>query len=289
MIEEDANGRDPFDYLDSLDPKEMSLFAAEKAMYGEIVRDVEDIMTEYFTKWDDRKHKDHIQYIGFNEKFAEHSFEVEVAPGLILEGKIDAIAEATRRGGFWLVEHKSFNRRPSDDDRWRNLQSSSYKEVAKILGLPPVDGFCWDYVWSKPPKLPKELSSGGFSQARLETLPGVLRRFLRENGQSLSEYKKLMDQAKFHRDTWFFRVFAPVSRDVSARVFDDFISTAVEMSERHGTCQDMNIERHCSWCDYEPVCRAILQGLDHKYVKETQYEKSRKPDEDEGPDFEATA
>ena len=34
----------------------------------------------------------------------------------------------------------------------------------------------------------------------------------------------------------------------------------------------MNIERHCSWCDYEPLCRARLQGNDFDFIKERQYE-----------------
>jgi hypothetical protein len=43
----------------------------------------------------------------------------------------------------------------------------------------------------------------------------------------------------------------------------------------------MNIGRHCSFCDFEMLCRAEIQGSDVDYLKEREYvARKEKPEED---------
>src|SRR4051812_41513611 len=46
MLEAHANSRDPFRVLTKIERENRKLFAAEKELYGDIVQDVEYIMTE---------------------------------------------------------------------------------------------------------------------------------------------------------------------------------------------------------------------------------------------------
>lgn len=276
MIEADANGNDPFEVLEAINLKDAKLFAAEREEYGEIIEDVGSIMGEYFDHWE---REGSMRYLEIDGRSAEHQFEIEILPGVIWNGKIDALGEANKLR--WLVEHKTFKRKPTDDDRWRNLQSVSYFRAMDILGWPSVDGTCWDYVWSKPPLRPQLLASGKLSQKKMDTLPSTVRSAIKSYGLNPRDYRDYIKSTEENRKQWFSRIYTPVSEAVKEEVFTDFINTVDEMAERHGKVSDRNIERHCTWCDFEPLCRARLQGLDYEYVKERQYETSTgRPDED---------
>ena len=275
MIEADANGHDPFDVLRSLDPKQLKLFASEKQAYGELLQDVSDIMEEYFNHWENSG----LTYIRKAGKAAEHSFEIEIVPGILWNGKIDAIARSENRLR-WLVEHKTFNRKPSDDDRWRNLQSVSYFRAMDILGWKPVDGTLWDYIWSKPPRRPALLKDGTLSKKNIETLPVAVAAAIKEYGLDPKKYREYKRSTAANRKLWFQRIYTPVKPEVSKLVFDDFVSSAKEMRDMHGKACEKNIERHCTWCDFEPLCRAQLQGNDFDYIKEREYEISTRPEQE---------
>lgn len=277
MIETHFNGDDPFEWLEKQRKKMGKTFKVLSDEYGELIRDVSDIMEDYFDHWE----SDGLEPVFIGNKAAEHEFEIEFPHmGITWTGKIDAFG--LRNDLNWLVEHKSFNRKPSVDDRWRNLQSTSYSRAVDILGWDPVDGTCWDYVWSKPPAEPKVLQSGELSQAKLDTLPNVARRTVKKLGLDRKKYKGYFDKIKLNRGKWFDRVYTPLQTEVVDLLFEDFLTSAREMSERHGQAKTMNIERHCTWCDYEPLCRARLEGGDYEYVKERNYEKSKKPKLEKG-------
>lgn len=279
MIELDAEGDDPFTALD-ISLADKSLFAVEKAEYSEVIEDVGAIMGEYFPYWEENSD---MRYVRRKGRSAEHHFEIEILPDVIFNGKIDALGKTGLRNStqLWMVEHKSFARKPNADDRWRNLQSVSYFRAMDIMGWPKVDGTCWDYVWSKAPRKPGLLASGAMSQKNIDTLPSAVELAIKEHGLDRSEYKGFIEKTKVHQKQWFQRIYTPVQESVSEMIFDDFVNTVKEMVENHGKKSDMNIERHCSWCDYEPLCRAKLEGLDVDYVMERQYEKSNRKEDEE--------
>lgn len=270
MIERDAEGEDPMSVLEELDVESLKLFAAEKAEYGAIIEDTTRIMSEYFAHWGEDQNPLHPARI--KGRSAEHSFDIEILPDIVWNGKIDMIG---RRSGLrWLVEHKSFKRRPNDDSRWRNLQSVSYFKAMEMLGWPAVDGVCWDYIWSKAPIFPGLLQNGQLSQKSIDTLPSSVMEAIRAHKKQAKDYPALLKQAKDNRSKWFFRVYTPVNEEVKESIFTEFVDTIKEMADNHGVKKDMNPENHCAWCDFEPLCRARLQGLDYEFTKERQYEKS---------------
>lgn len=267
MLEADANGDDPFELLEKIDLDNMKLFTVEKEQYGEIVENVGLIMEEYFNYWPEKD----LRFLRRDGKSAEHSFEIEILDGILWNGKIDAVGR-TPNGLKWLVEHKTFTKKPNEDERWRNLQSSTYIRANDLLGwFPNIDGTLWDYIRSKDPAQPGVLADGKLSSKAIDSLPSAIRAAIRRHGLSPRDYKPLIGKMETNRSNWFDRIHTPVSREVVDRVFDDFLNTVREMSERHGKCSDMNIERHCSWCDYEQLCRAELTGGDVDYLKKKEY------------------
>lgn len=281
MLERHINGDDPMDYLVELqaDVAQMKLFAQEREEYGDIITDVADIITDYIEHYQD----DGLRFVRKKGRGAEHSFEIEIMRDVIWNGKLDAIA-VTPNKLRWLVEHKTFTRRPSDDDRWRNLQSVTYFRANDILGWQPLDGALWDYIKSKPPAIPGLLKDGSLSSKNIDTLPSTIRRVIAEQeGADETAYAWLMEKAERNRSEYFERIHTPVNRAVADMVFADFEATVREMVDKHGKCSDMNIDKHCGWCDYEPLCRAKLQGLDVDYMMEREYTNGStdKKDDDE--------
>lgn len=265
-IEASIEGDDPLELLDNISFEKGKYFAAEREAYGEILEDVRIIIAEYLEYYKD----DGLRYVRINKRSAEHEFNVEIAPGVELTGKLDAVAKTPNRLR-WLMEHKSFSKAPNEDDYWRNLQSVTYIRAMEILGWPKVDGTLWDFVHSKAPSAPQILKSGSLSKKALNSLPTKVLQVIAHHGLDPDDYPTLIASAENNRRRYFHRVFTPVKADVVDMVFNDFLHTAVEMSRAPEDEKQKNIDKHCSWCDFEAICRAELQGLDVEYVKEKEY------------------
>lgn len=276
MIEAHANSEDPYRVLRVAEKKQGKLFRAEYELYGNIIDDVRIIMTDYFAH-----HKaDDITYVKLNGQYAEHEFNVPIADGITVTGKIDAFA--TRNRLRWLVEHKTFGKQvPDEDARWRDLQSSVYVRIGEMLGWPRVDGLLWDYIRSKPPQTPEFLKSGRVARRMIDTLPTKVREFVAANKRQVGDdAERLMSMAKKNQERYFRRVYVPTKPDVIDKVFADFTETAREMRDLHGKRRARSIDRHCSWCDYESLCRAELRGGDVDFIKEKDFEVSKRKDQE---------
>lgn len=270
MIELNVNKKDPFDALNQAEKDIGKVFKAERDSYLAIIDDAETIMSAYLDYWEN----DPLEYVRKKRSASEHEFEILIDDGLVWTGKIDALG-VTPNKLRWLVEHKSFTREPSDDDRWRNLQSSTYIRANDILGWEPLDGTCWDYIRSKTPGVPQMLTSGKLSSKAIVTLPSVYEQAVEDAGLNLADYAKPLAKIEADQEKWFFRVHTPVGKDVVDELFGDFTRVAKEMRDQGTKHQDRSIGQHCGWCDYEGLCRARMQGLDYDFVKEREYETSK--------------
>lgn len=284
MIEADANGDDPFELLDSINLKDQKLFQAEREMYGEIVEDVRCIMTDYFDYWS--KSDKSVIYLRKNKRSAEHEFELEIGNDLIVTGKIDAAVKS--RAMKWIMEHKSFSRVPNEDDRWKSVQSSIYIRVSSMMGWwTGLEGTLWDYVYSKPPAIPNLLQNGKVSEAKLNSLPSRVKAFLATQGAKPKDYPKLMSYVKENRERYFFRVYTPINERVVEDTWADFVSAAEEIRDFGLIKKDRTVDKHCSWCDYEKLCRGEVLGLDLDYIMEREYEHKTEENEPEVSEVES--
>lgn len=285
MIEAHAQGEDPNGVLDQISFDNEKLFTAEREMYGDIVEDIRTIMAEYFVY-----HGNSLRMIPVPDeedglRFAEHEFAVpleELVPktdrarvqGIVFKGQVDGLAKTRANGLRWLMETKTHDNKPGEDERWRNVQTIVYRRVVLHLEwVKTLDGVCWNYIKSKPPTRPQVLKDGSrLSAQKVTTLPSVVREVLREAGLREEDHDEILQRAVESRRDYFDRIFSPVSEIVADNVFRGFVDTACEMRDDVGKWKrDMNVGRHCSWCDYEPLCRTELTGGDVDFVAEREY------------------
>lgn len=277
VLEVDANGGQPFKALTTA-TKEQKLFASEREELEQIAGDVRVIMRDYFEYWDQAPANKQLLPIKRKGKSAEHQIFVSIAPAIQLEVRLDLLAERGS-GGIFLVDHKTFRQKPSDDHRWRSLQANLYKKAADLAEI-KLDGMCWNYIRSKPPTLPQVNKNGSLSLKRLDTLPGALKIFAK--AQKLEIPSRMMDTAIKNRSSWFMRDFMAFRGTTVKLMFEDFVETARDMAQNLGVQKAKTIDRHCDWCEMEAICRAELQGGDVKYIKEKEYttREQRKKDEE---------
>lgn len=271
-----AEGEEPMDKLKQIAKDNAKLFRSAKEEYGDIVEDVRQIMTTYFDYYDEKE----LRYIRINGRSSEHKFEIDLdeVPGAILTGKIDGFGRTPNKLQ-WMIEHKTFKRTPSEDQYWRNVQSSVYIKVTDILGWVKggIEGMVWDYIHNKPPTRPAILKGSRgknvpqISRAKINTLPITVEEMIAELGADQRQYTEFLKGVDENLASWFFRIHTPVDPVVVDHIWDDFLSTVQQMMDFSHKLKDKTIEQHCGWCDFEPICRAELQGDDVDYVIERQY------------------
>jgi hypothetical protein len=149
-----------------------------------------------------------------------------------------------------------------------------------------VDGTCWDYVKSKPPTKPEILKSGAMSTKMIDSLPGAVMSVLEENGLDPKLYDEFIAVMRKNRPSYFQRIYTPTKKIIVDEIFEDFKATAIEISELHGKSNTRTIDLHCDYCDFEPICRAELLGLDGDFIKEREYTKDEKTGSEDTPQSE---
>ena len=264
-----ASGGDPFKVLDEIPLEQIQLFDAEREHYGNVIEDLTYLFEDYLDYWE----KEPLVYLKHDKRTAEHPFEITLAHDIKVKGTIDAVTRY--RDYDWLTEHKNHRVIPNADERWRNVQSAVYVRVLQILGWREIEGTCWDYIRTKAPTRPRLLKDGTVSEREIDTLPNVVNDVLRSLKKSPAAYKKLVDSARANASNYFQRVYTPLKNHVLDTIWSDFLRSAREMRDTNfDRPQVRTIGRHCGYCQFEPLCRAALQGADEEAVMEMEYEPS---------------
>lgn len=270
ICEADFEGEDWEEVLNQIEFDNKKMFRREIEMYGNIVEDMRDIMTDYFRFWEDSPSA--VKAIKHDGRRSEFEFRIELDDALWFTGRIDSVVKS--KGMRWVMEHKTFSRMPGEDERWRSVQAAVYFRALEEIGFPRIDGVLWDYISSKPPSVPGELTATGkISQKKIDSVPSRLRRWIRDNDMDRSEFKKLMVSTKANLPNRFIRLFSPVKRPVVDMIWDDFVETARDIQENHDKRKAMNVGRHCAWCDYQPLCKALMTGADVDWLIKRDYPK----------------
>lgn len=267
MKEQLAQGEDPFTVLEEIPRQDLEAYEDEPERYGDIINDLRFIYEAYIDYWRDRQ----LVYLKHDGKIAEFPFQIELPKtGILVKGTIDAVTKYRKMN--WLTEHKNHKSIPNDDDRWRSLQSVVYIRILQMLGWwKDIEGTCWDYIRSRPPARPQLLKDRSISQRKIDTLPNVVRVVLRDY-KKVPGYKQLIDAATLNMPTWFQRIYTPIKTKVLDQVWRDFITTAKEMRDADIIKPPVRtIGRHCSWCQFEAICRASLTGGDEDFIIEHEY------------------
>jgi len=268
LIEARAHKISPKKYFKSLDQSELDGYDDQEE-YGDIISNASDIMHHYNQRWKD----DGLRTCkGPSGGIAEHKFEMPLAKGIILTGKIDMVVRSEDRRR-WMTEHKTYSKEWSEEDRWRNVQSSLYINAWTTLTGKRLDGVLWDYIYSKPPSVPKLTQKGKISQAAIVTLPITVSRFIAAN--KLTSKDEGVDSpiaaGEEGAERYFERVFVPRNLRVEKIVLNDAISTAKEMQRKLGKSKERTIDFHCNMCEFKKLCNAALTGGDVGFVKRNYY------------------
>jgi len=269
MIDAKAAGKDEFKVLETVADQNRKLFKEEEEMYGRITEDLAYIMRAYNDFWK----KDPIVLVPFKKRKAEHPFEVEITSEITAKGKIDGIAKM--KTFKWLLEHKTHKEFPDDNHRWRNLQSAVYIRILQMLGVEDLQGTLWNYIRSKPPTRPQMLKAGSLSTKSIDTLPQVVIDTIDQNDLNPDDYADFIKVQRDNLPSWFQRVYSTVKPKVVKALFADFVTVSREMADYYdknpNTPPPRTVARHCSWCPFEPLCRAEYQGNDVDYILEHEF------------------
>lgn len=250
--------------LENYAEKYDDLFIEEQEKFGNIIDDIHDICTEYFRHYKDSDYKPY----KIDGRDREFEIDVMVAPGVVFNGKVDRLVK--HKGKTYILEQKTFKRMPDESHRWRDMQTALYAKALRLMGH-EIDGVIWDYICSKPPTVPQVLKNGELSTRPINTLPTTLRRFSKHTGIAIPE--AMMDAAKANRSSYFFRFTYPVKKSIADLLMKEFIESAQQIKDIGSDSRIMNISRECTFCEYEPICRAVLGGLDVDFIKEKQFQR----------------
>lgn len=254
--------------LNKIELEKGAYFRKEREMYGNIIQDIHFIMMDYFDYYEE--HQNAVRPIKHDGRRSEHEFRIELEKGLWFTGKIDAVVKSRKMR--WVMEHKTFSRMPSEDERWRSVQAAVYFRALEEMGFDSIDGVLWDYVSSKPLNVPGELTkTGKVSQRAIDSLPSRINAWLKEEGHKRKDFAKMLSDAEANRRNRFIRLYSPVKRPVVNMIWADFVDTSREIRDFYGKKKDQNIGRQCSWCDYQALCKAEATGSDVDWLIEREY------------------
>lgn len=250
------------------------LFDEEKDFYGDLPREIYQIMQSYF--WHYANHD-------WKVLDAEFVLEVELPDGALFRCKIDLLVED--QFGLWIVDHKSHKRLPSLDYRILDAQSGDYIWAALKNGL-KVQGHIWNYIRWKAPTKPSLLKSGRLSHKVLDTDYPTFAKALKEYGidprgdawamQKLKHLKGLRyEHGMPQRSTYLRRDVLEKTPALLNQVARELYHTHKRMNEYPWDSPEL-IERvpeqSCTFlCSYTDVCAAELWGNNMNPIIKSRY------------------
>lgn len=183
---------------------------------------------------------------GFTLVAPEQKVNVEIAQGLVIEGKFDGII-ANRNGDLYILEHKTYGQRPRIDNLNVNDQFLAYIWIAQRLGIGNVRGIAYDGMWKRaiPPR--------GSTMQDL-----FMRTELRRTNAELKEFEKYLFEEIYHMQT--------VSE------IADTNPSVLYTNHRWEGCFD---------CQFVPLCNAQSHDEDMEFVIRNFYTIREKDEDDE--------
>lgn len=242
-----------------------TLFKEEKEMYGEsFLEDIERVYRGYLRTYEDKD----IEYLS-----SEEFVTTPLVGDIIFQGHLDK--RILKDGRMWIMDHKTHKNIPTEEMRFNDYQLLLYvwaynREHKKDE---QIEGVVWDYIRTKAPTIPEPLVKGGLSQAKnIDTDVYTYTKELVKLRIDQKPYAQFLAELKKRAHERFYkRVYLPApSRVMTECVVKDFTESSQIM---HGIkVYPRSPSFNCSWCEYYRVCSAELRGLDHKFIRESEYE-----------------
>lgn len=251
--------------------KYRALFIEEQEMYGEtFLEDIERVYSGYEKKYA----AEQLAY-----EASEEGVQTDLTKDIRFVGTMDKrVRDSTDRR--WLLEHKSHKTIPSEEVRFSDLQTVFYiwawnREHPESR----IDGVIWDYLRTKPPRVPEQLNNGSLSQrANMDTDYDTYLAEIKRLQQKPEHYKAMLESLRQRGiDRFYLRVRLPApSAKMIESVVADMRATAIMLNRID--VYPRHLTKDCSWCEYYRLCHAELRGLDAKFIEKAEYEE-REPDD----------
>lgn len=240
-----------------------TLFKEEQDMYGEdFLKNIERVYQGYLREYDDSD----LEYLS-----SEEFISTPLVGNIIFQGHLDK--RVFKDGRMWVMDHKTHKNIPTEEQRFNDYQLLMYVWAwNREHRGDQIEGVIWDYIRTKPPTIPEPLQKGGLSQAKnIDTDVYTYTKELVKLRLDQKPYREfLAELAKRSRHKFYQRVYLPApSKVMMEQVVQDFTQSSQIM---HGLgVYPRSPSRECSWCEYYRLCNAELRGLDHKFVRNSEY------------------
>lgn len=274
MIETNAKGGDWRVHLKEVEEFLETLMIEEMediSEYKDLREHLEIIMNGYFQRYQD----DELTYV-----HTELELEYPIFPGrAVLTAKVDGIVRRPD-GSYWIMEHKSHKKFPSEEFRFTATQAMFYFWLLKKLGYPKISGIIWDYVRTVPPAQLEPLKKGGLSKAQ-KTLSGTdydtYYDAIEKYGLDPDDYAEQLDMLEADDERFYRRVWLPLNWKMVNNCMRDFKETILEMLYTVGVAKARNLsEFNCRGCGYKELCWTELTGGDTEFVRKRKYQTRSK-------------
>jgi len=269
MLHVETLGQNPFEHLEKIGEAQAPLLRQEREHYGDIIADIGYIMRAYYAYYT-KQPLQRLRRKGHTG--AEQLIDLQIGD-IRVKGKVDDFISWEKKPS--LLEHKTHADFPNHDHRWKNTQSGVYIKMAQLLGwYPGIQGTLWNYIRSKKPTRPHINKTGDISARDIFTLPEVVVDVLNANGFKKIEQHKVFQDAVRGLPLWFERTYTPIHQNVVNSIWRDFLGSAREMMDmghRSAHNQIRTVGKHCNWCQFEPLCRAVWRNLDTEHILKHEY------------------
>ena len=232
----------------------------EDGIYGEAKALVRDMANRYHAHWGPHP------LPGYRLLHTELTFRVRIPNTSYgwYRGTLDGLVQHESSGELWVLEHKTYSRKPKLVELMLSDQVRFYIwSVEQLTGL-RIAGSIYDGMYKKQPLVPRMLQSGKMSTAAIETTPEVYTAALLANGLNPADYadhiKKIADNLA-EDNPFFTRQLQPANRDAISQMPELLRDVYLDMNN------NPRIYPHRPWdgcgrCPVKSICDAMLLGED---------------------------
>lgn len=239
-------------------------FMEERLEVGDIPKMVSELLENYFHYYEDEE----LEYIQ-----NELHFQLPLTSDIEIEGYIDAVVK-DGRNKTWPMETKTYTKSPDRDMLMFNNQSAIYTWALSELGYKP-EGTLWNIIRAKEPSRPRMTDkTGKLSLAKLDSTPYTANKAIREMGLDPRDYQEFIEKLSY--DSYLFRHYIRINKDVVSTIMGDTIYTATNILDKGDKIKDRNLTRNCGWCSFKEICQAELMGLDTDFIIKHEYQLREK-------------
>jgi len=205
----------------------------------------------------------------------EHKFNVplivdnEEIPGIRIRGMMDGVIR-DQNSFLWVLEHKSAAQFRERHHLLFDEQPGVYVYAAGIELGEPIRGVLYNLLRKKVPTVPEVLKYGGLTKrANIDSTYEVYLATIKNHGLNPADYEDILGILRDKGNKFFRRVEVERRPKQLSQLTYRIRQVAEDM--QNGQIYASPEVMKCSMCPFEPVCIAIEDDADWKYILNSGY------------------